>query len=42
MRITVGKKIGEEIVEFKRRKEGSIEEIYIDSVLMHVKKCVSQ
>lgn len=37
MRITVGKKIGEGIVELKQRKESSIEEISSDSVLMHVK-----
>lgn len=42
MRITVGKKIGEGIVEFKQRRENNIEEIQIDSVLKHVKTIINE
>ena len=42
IRITVGKKISEGIVEFKLRREGNIEEISIDSVLMHVEKIINE
>ena len=41
MRITVGKKIGEGIVEFKNRFENSIEEISVDSVLTTVKSSLN-
>ncbi len=37
MRITVGKKIGEGIVEFKLRYESNIQEIHMDSILKQVK-----
>ncbi|MFL0245355.1 proline--tRNA ligase [Candidatus Clostridium stratigraminis] len=40
IRITVGKKIGEGIVEFKQRSENNIEEINVNSVLSNVKKVI--
>jgi len=42
MRITVGKKIGEGIVEFKQRSENIIDEIHVDSVLTNVKKIIEK
>lgn len=40
IRITVGKKIGEGIVEFKQRSENDIEELPIDSALIRVKNII--
>lgn len=42
IRITVGKKIGEGIVEFKQRKEDEIEELQMNSVLMRAKSILSE
>ncbi|WP_079422121.1 proline--tRNA ligase [Clostridium oryzae] len=41
LRITVGKKIGEGIVEFKKRNESKINEISTDSLLEQVNKAIA-
>ncbi|WP_234123389.1 proline--tRNA ligase [Clostridium hydrogenum] len=42
MRITVGKKIGDGIVEFKLRKDKDVEEIAVASVIEKVKKAIKE
>lgn len=42
IRITVGKKIGEGIVEFKQRKENEFEELQMNSVLIKVKSILNE